>query len=150
MTRGLAKMHDSILVVCMGNICRSPIGERLLRKYTTDKKISSAGIGALENFTADDKATEIAQRNGLSLAGHKARKITKIMCISADLILVMEQKHLQMLTNIAPEVRGKIMLYGHWNDGLEIPDPYKKSLEAFELVYKMLDKSAQQWAFVLK
>ncbi|HFQ9681356.1 TPA: protein tyrosine phosphatase, partial [Escherichia coli] len=46
-------MFDRILIVCTGNICRSPIGERFLRNLLPNKKIDSAGIGALVNHTAD-------------------------------------------------------------------------------------------------
>jgi protein-tyrosine phosphatase len=60
-------MFDSILVVCTGNICRSPIGERYLRNLLPDKKIDSAGTGALIEHAADNSAIKVAQIHGLSL-----------------------------------------------------------------------------------
>ena len=48
------------------------------------------------------------------------------------------------------EMRGKVMLFGHWDGEREIPDPYRKSREAFEAVYTLLDQSARQWAQALK
>jgi predicted protein tyrosine phosphatase len=54
-------MFDSILVVCTGNICRSPIGERYLRNLLPDKKIDSAGTGALIEHAADDSAIKVAR-----------------------------------------------------------------------------------------
>lgn len=62
-------MFDSILVVCTGNICRSPIGERYLRNLLPDKKIDSAGTGALIEHAADNSAIKVAQLHGLSLEG---------------------------------------------------------------------------------
>ena len=87
-------MFDSILVVCTGNICRSPLGERYLRNALPNKKIDSAGTGALVDHEADSAAQRIAQQNGLSLEGHKARQFTSSLARNYDLILVMEREHL--------------------------------------------------------
>lgn len=57
----------------------------------------------------------------------------------------MEHYHLEQVTNIAPEVRGKTMLLGHWLNQKEIPDPYKKSDEAFESVYELIVQSSNSW-----
>jgi protein-tyrosine phosphatase len=52
------------------------------------------------------------------------------MCREYDLILTMEKRHIHALCDIAPEMRGKVMLFGHWDNEREIPDPYRKSHEA--------------------
>ncbi|MEJ8690527.1 protein tyrosine phosphatase, partial [Klebsiella pneumoniae] len=62
-----------------------------------------------------------------------------------QLILVMERMHLEQVSNIAPELRGKTMLLGHWNGNKDIPDPYKKSDEAFDSVYKLIEQSCKCW-----
>jgi len=142
-------MFNKILVVCVGNICRSPTGERLLKHYQPALTVESAGLGALVGKGADATATSVAQDNQLSLAGHSARLITGQMCREYDLILVMEKRHIAALCEIAPEMRGKVMLFGHWDGEREIPDPYRKSREAFEAVYTLLDRSARQWAQAL-
>ncbi|WP_314420664.1 low molecular weight protein-tyrosine-phosphatase Wzb [Pseudescherichia vulneris] len=142
-------MFNKILVVCVGNICRSPTGERLLKHYQPALTVESAGLGALVGKGADATATSVAQDNQLSLAGHSARQITGQMCREYDLILVMEKRHIAALYEIAPEMRGKVMLFGHWDGEREIPDPYRKSREAFEAVYTLLDRSARQWAQAL-
>ena len=140
---------DSILVVCIGNICRSPTAERLLKQALPHKTISSAGISALAGHAADDTATAVADQNGVSLEGHVARQLTREMCQQHDLILVMEQKHMEAVSRIAPEVRGKTMLYGHWIKR-DIPDPYRQSREAFEFTYDLLADATQAWAQRLK
>ncbi|HFT3596398.1 TPA: protein tyrosine phosphatase [Klebsiella quasipneumoniae] len=138
-------MFDSILVVCTGNICRSPIGERLLRRALPNKKIDSAGVGALVNHAADASAIRTAAKYGLSLEGHKGRQFTSSLGGQYDLVLVMEHSHLEQVSRIAPEVRGKTMLFGHWLGGKEIPDPYRKSDEAFDSVYQLIDLASQHW-----
>ncbi|GLY61613.1 protein-tyrosine-phosphatase [Pectobacterium carotovorum subsp. carotovorum] len=142
-------MFDSILVVCVGNICRSPTGERLLKQALPTKKIASAGLGALVGKPADGMATDVANEHRLSLEGHEAQQLTSSLCRQYDLILVMEKGHIDGVSRIAPEVRGKTMLFGHWLNQQEIADPYRKSREAFEFVYSQLEQSAQKWAQAL-
>ncbi|MFT8211607.1 MAG: protein tyrosine phosphatase [Symbiopectobacterium sp.] len=142
-------MFDSILVVCVGNICRSPTGKRLLKQLLPNKRIASAGLGALVEHAADDTASDVASAHGLSLEGHSAQQLTKSLCREYDLILVMEKGHIDAVGRMAPEVRGKTMLFGHWLNQREIADPYRKSREAFEFVYLQLEQSAQKWAQAL-
>ncbi|GMB62627.1 hypothetical protein PPNK14_05150 [Pectobacterium parmentieri] len=94
-------------------------------------------------------ATEVANRHNLSLEGHEAQQLTSALCRQYDLILVMEKGHIDGVGRIAPEVRGKTMLFGHWLNQQEIADPYRKSREAFEFVYSQLEQSAQKWVQVL-
>ena len=142
-------MFNKILVVCVGNICRSPTAERLLRHYSPQLTVTSAGLGALVGKGADASAVSAAGAHQLSLDGHIARQITRRMCQEHDLILVMEKKHIAALCEIVPEMRGKVMLFGHWDSEREIPDPYRKSRDAFDAVYALLDQSARQWAQAL-
>ncbi|MBK5145706.1 protein tyrosine phosphatase [Budviciaceae bacterium BWR-B9] len=141
---------NSILVVCMGNICRSPIGERLLQTYLPHKIVHSAGLGAPNDAPADNTAIEIATKHGISLEGHKSKPFTIQMSRQYDLILVMEKRHIEMITKLAPEIRGKTLLFGHWFNQQEIADPYRKSKELFELVYQQLENSAKRWVSVLQ
>lgn len=138
-------MFNSILVVCTGNICRSPMGERLLRRALPEIKIDSAGTGALINHEADRNAVKISSQHGLSLAGHQGQQFTSLLGRKYDLILVMERTHIAQISRIAPEVRGKTMLFGHWINQREIPDPYRKSDEAFASVYRLIAQAGQGW-----
>ncbi|MFP1738867.1 protein-tyrosine-phosphatase [Lonsdalea quercina] len=142
-------MFDSILVVCVGNICRSPTGERLLKHALPGKTVASAGLGALVGNPADRMANEVAAQHGLSLEGHSARQLTGALCRQFDLILVMEKGHIDAVGRLAPEVRGKTMLFGHWLNQQEIDDPYRRSRETFEMVYTQLEQSAHQWVQAL-
>ncbi|MHA2771276.1 polysaccharide biosynthesis tyrosine autokinase [Vibrio harveyi] len=125
-------MFSNILVVCVGNICRSPTGERVLQQLLPNKTISSAGIAVeksrLTGKPADETATLIASEKGFSLENHQAQQLTAQLCAKQDLILVMEQGHIDALTEIVPEARGKTMLFGHWMNSVDIPDPYRQGL----------------------
>ncbi|WP_045484043.1 arsenate reductase/protein-tyrosine-phosphatase family protein [Vibrio owensii] len=143
-------MFSNILVVCVGNICRSPTGERVLQQLLPSKTISSAGIAVeksrLTGKPADETATLIASEKGFSLENHQAQQLTAQLCAKQDLILVMEQGHIDALTEIVPEARGKTMLFGHWMNSVDIPDPYRQSREAFDHAYSLIEQSAQAWA----
>ncbi|CAE6944703.1 Belongs to the low molecular weight phosphotyrosine protein phosphatase family [Vibrio sp. B1REV9] len=143
-------MFSNILVVCVGNICRSPTGERVLQQFLPNKIISSAGIAVeksrLTGKPADETATLIASEKGFSLENHQAQQLTAQLCATQDLILVMEQGHIGALTEIVPEARGKTMLFGHWMNSVDIPDPYRQSREAFDHVLSLIEQSAQAWA----
>ncbi|EME8411895.1 TPA: protein tyrosine phosphatase [Klebsiella oxytoca] len=138
-------MFDSILVVCTGNICRSPIGERYLRNSLPKKIIDSAGTGALVGNEADEAAKRIAIKHGLSLEGHKGQQFTSALARKYELILVMEKSHIEQIGKIAPEARGKTMLFGHWINQRDIPDPYRKSDEAFASVYELIQQAGALW-----
>ncbi|PSU57810.1 phosphotyrosine protein phosphatase [Photobacterium phosphoreum] len=142
-------MFDKILVVCVGNICRSPSGERILKAKLPHKEIFSAGLATvksgLSNKPADSMASTVAKLHGYSLEGHQAQQLTTELCRNADLILVMEKSHTDGVANIAPEARGKTMLFGQWIGQQDIPDPYRQSIEAFEHAFLLIEKSAEAW-----
>ncbi|WHQ76673.1 protein tyrosine phosphatase [Pantoea sp. Lij88] len=142
-------MIKSVLVVCVGNICRSPTGERLFKRALPDLDVRSAGLGALVGHAADKTATDVAAAQGLSLEGHQAQQLTAEMCRNVDLILVMEKRHIEQVNRIDPAARGKTMLLGHWLNQKEIADPYRKSREAFEEIYGLLENATQKWVNVL-
>lgn len=139
-------MFDSLLIICTGNICRSPTAERILRQLMPDKKIDSAGVKALVSYPADETALLTARRHRVDLNDHKGRQFTQQLGRQYDLILVMEKRHIEYVTRIAPEVRGKTLLLGHWLQQKEIPDPYRQSQEAFNFVYQLIDRACQSWA----
>ena len=100
-------MFNNILVVCMGNICRSPTGERLLQAHFPNKKVHSAGIIAKDDRPAYESAIRIAQQHNLCLNNHQSRRLTSELCKEADLILVMENDHIDRIHQQFPETRGK-------------------------------------------
>lgn len=147
-------MFEKILVVCVGNICRSPSGEYLLKQHLPNKTINSAGIATtksgLRGKPADKMANTIAKEHGYSLDEHQAQQLTPELCRDHDLILVMERGHIDAVTHIAPEARGKTMLFGQWIEQQDIPDPYHQSREAFEHAYMLIEQATNTWVAKLK
>ncbi|GIU02698.1 low molecular weight protein-tyrosine-phosphatase [Shewanella sp. KT0246] len=143
-------MFEKILVVCVGNICRSPTGEAALKKLLPTKIIASAGIASeksgLVGKPADQMASSVALKAGLDITGHQSQQLTRELAQQFDLILVMEKGHVRAVTDMVPEARGKTMLFGHWEGQKDIPDPYRQSQEMFDIVMSQIDKSAASWA----
>ena len=140
-------MFDTVLIVCAGNICRSPTAEYVLKSKLEGENISisSAGLTALEGKPADATAKQIAATNGITMERHKGRQLTSSLVAQNSVILVMEQRHLTDLCSRYPEARGKTFLLGKWLGDKEIPDPYRQSLEAFEHVYELIDSACSAW-----
>ena len=141
-------MFNKILVVCIGNICRSPTVEALLKSKLADrgKVISSAGLGALVDKSMDATALKVLREHGGDLPDHKGRQLTREMLQQADVILTMEQRHVDSIARMAPEVRGKTFLLGKWQNNQEIPDPYRQQKVAFEHVYQLMTQGVDSWS----
>ncbi|MBW3138230.1 low molecular weight phosphotyrosine protein phosphatase [Ferrimonas balearica] len=140
---------DNILVVCVGNICRSPTAEAMLKARYPDKTVHSAGVGALVGKPVDSKAAALLEKASLPYQDHKARQLTAELAQQADLILVMEPGHIGAVTEIAPFARGKTFLLGKWVQDTAIPDPYRQSEEAFVHVFELMQQACRGWEKVL-
>lgn len=140
-------MFKNILVVCVGNICRSPTAECLLHHSLISQKInvSSAGIAALVGHKMDATAAEVLVEHGYHWPQHQARQLTKTLIHDNDLILVMEDNHIEAVLDIAPEARGKIFLLSHWLQQENITDPYRRSKALFQHVYQLIDQACNSW-----
>jgi len=142
-------VFDSILVVCVGNICRSPLGERLLATKIAERgldiTVASAGIAALEGHGADDDATAVAAARDVSLDGHVARQFTYEIGAQHALILVMEAGHKREIVKTAPDLSGRIMLFDQWVGAKGIPDPYRRSVTFHEEVFAKVESAANAW-----
>ncbi|MDS1140066.1 low molecular weight protein-tyrosine-phosphatase [Pusillimonas sp. SM2304] len=138
---------NSILLVCIGNICRSPVAEALLSQHFPDKTVCSAGLAALVGRPADSTAQDIANQHGLDLSAHRAQQITGAMCTGADLILVMESDQQRELATRYPLARGKIRCLGELPDGqrFDVADPYRKPRDAFEQAYAAIERGVDNW-----
>ena len=108
--------YTHILVLCQGNICRSPVAEAMLKQRLPNKQVQSAGLVALVGQGAEPTAAEIAMANGLDLSAHIARQVTVDMMQWADLILVMSQVQRSQVGQLVPQAMGKTLLLGHWLD----------------------------------
>jgi len=136
-----------ILLVCVGNICRSPTAEYLFRNRlaASDIHVESAGLGALAGSGMDPSALAVLAEHGVDGGAHVARHLNDRMLQSADLILAMEKRQVSSLSRTAPQASGKIFLLGKWQADLAIPDPYRQQRVAFEHVYRLIDDAVTQW-----
>lgn len=142
-----------ILMVCLGNICRSPLAEGILQsKLPEGFTVDSAGtIAQHEGELPDERAIETAKKHGTDISMQRSRPITKKDIEQADRIYCMDLNNLQDVLSMAEEAdRGKIKLIleaaGVEGDNFEVPDPYWGGMEEFDAVYQMLDKAAERIA----
>lgn len=136
---------DHILVVCVGNICRSPMAEALLKQRFPNKIIDSAGVGALVGHAADPAALEIMTAQQLDITNHVAKQIDENLAKKADLIFTMSDSQTKWIEERWPFCRGKTFKLGHWMDK-DIADPYKHEMSAFKTAYQDIVKGLEQWS----
>lgn len=134
-----------ILILCVGNICRSPLAEALLKRELPEKNIWSAGLSAMVGYPADPLSVEVGATHGMDLSAHRAQQVVSWMCQSAELILVMERGHKTQLEKQFPLVRGKVFRLGELRK-FEIADPYHQSKPVFETAYAAIELGVSQWA----
>ncbi|MDH0614677.1 MULTISPECIES: low molecular weight phosphotyrosine protein phosphatase [unclassified Agrobacterium] len=140
--------HTAILFVCMGNICRSPLAEGVLRHLADDTVISdqltidSAGTGGWHAGDAPDpRSIAMARQHGIDISRQRARQVTRADFDTFDLILAMDENNLAKLLQASPEGhRHKIHLFMDYAAGRRenVPDPYYGAEDGFLKVYNML------------
>jgi protein-tyrosine phosphatase len=149
-----------VTVVCSGNICRSPIGEFVLRRAFQDAGLSdsvlvdSAGIGSWHvGDGADRRSVRVLAAHGLDASTHEVRQITAAWFdddAAPDLLLAMDSSHHQALRRIAPDVEVRMLrefdpaLADRRRDevDLDVPDPYYGAEDDFEDVYSLVVAAA--------
>ena len=148
-------MKRKILFVCLGNICRSPAAEGVLkaaaeRKGLSDKiAVDSAGTyGGHAGQLPDSRMRSAAARRGYDLT-HRARQITEEDFIDFDMIVVMDDMNYESVSRLAPERRYLDKLYrvaefcGRHPQWSHVPDPYYEGREGFELVLDLLEDGCE-------
>ncbi|MEZ8283674.1 protein-tyrosine-phosphatase [Vibrio splendidus] len=140
-----------ILVVCMGNICRSPTGEAVLRKKAQqmdiDVTVDSAGtIGFHQGNPPDSRSKSAGENRGYSFKGVTSRKVVMNDFDEFDLILAADKANLDDLTNQCPaHLQYKLALFLSFGESQyqEIPDPYYGEGNGFELVLDLIEESSE-------
>ncbi len=141
-------MFERILMVCVGNICRSPTAEYLLRHRLGSEsaiRITSAGLSAQAERPIDATALQLLHEHGIDGEQHRARQIDAGMLRQSDLVLAMERSHVSAIARMAPEASGKVFLLDKWLEARDIPDPYRQQRPAFEHVYGLIDRGVGSW-----
>lgn len=142
-----------ILMVCLGNICRSPMADGLMRKKVQEHKldvyVDSAGTANYHVGGAPDtRMTQTAKRKGVDISGLQARQFVVSDFDNFDLIYVMDHSNYDNVVRLARNAtdRNKVQLIlellpNHIE--IEVPDPYYGGQEGFEHVFDLLDQSTE-------
>ena len=145
----------SVLFVCLGNICRSPLAEGVFRHVLDDRgltdrfRVDSAGTGSWHvGESPDHRAMRSAATHGVTLSGH-SRQVQPEDFRTFDYIVAMDRSNLAELENYRDGVGGDTSLYllrefdPEGGPGAEVPDPYYGGPDGFEKVYQMVDRSCE-------
>lgn len=148
-----------ILFVCLGNICRSPLGEGLLRHRAAERGVShlietaSAGTGGWhQGDPPDRRSIAVARRYGIDISAQRARQLTEGDFDSFDLIFAMDRSNLRDIVRRAPHnSSADIHLFMDFVSGAsrDVPDPYYGDADDFENVYAMLDEGCRNLLDIL-
>ena len=146
----------AILVVCTGNICRSPTAEGVMRHIARRRgledrvKVASAGThGYHVGESPDPRAIEHASGRGYDISAQRAAQVSKEDFEAFDYILAMDHGHLHLLRTRQPrESRARLNLFldasARWS-GEDVPDPYYGGADGFEQVLDMVEEAAERW-----
>ena len=131
-------MIKRVLLVCTGNICRSPLAEALLLRTLKERDIegvhvTSAGTGAWDGAPASEGAYLVGLERGLDLSAHRARLLTRELVDEADLILTMARHHRARVDELGGE--GRVFVLGEYagleGDPAEVSDPFGGDLDVY-------------------
>jgi protein-tyrosine phosphatase len=140
-----------VLMVCLGNICRSPLAEGILvSKVNADEIfVDSAGTGAYHiGKLPDERSIEVARKHGIDITNQRARKFTIKDFDTFDYIYAMDESNYQNILMLATtnEDKSKVQLIlneTHPTKNLAVPDPYYGGNQGFENVYIMLEEACE-------
>ncbi|MDD6055065.1 MAG: low molecular weight phosphotyrosine protein phosphatase [Helicobacteraceae bacterium] len=135
----------SILFVCLGNICRSPLAEGIAREVAKKRgleiRVDSAGTSGWHIDEApDSRSVAVAKKYGIDISELKGRKVNAYSDSEFDLIVAMDGQNYRDLERF--NFGDKLVLMGDFGlNGRDIPDPYYGGSDGFENVYKMLESA---------
>lgn len=144
-------MSVKILMVCLGNICRSPLAEGILASKLPEDKfiVDSAGTGSWHiGRTPDNRSISTAKKNGLNIANQKGKQFQKSDFETFDYIFVMDNNNYNDVIHLAQNENQKnkvqLILDSIFpNENVDVPDPYYGLANGFDLVYEMLDEACE-------
>lgn len=133
-----------VLVVCVGNLCRSPFAEALLRQALPRARVASAGLAAPAGEGADALTRSLAAQQGLLLEGHRARRLQAEHLLAADLVLAMSRQQVQQIISTWPHARGRVFRLGE-HIQRDIPDPYRQPPAVHREVHRLINEAVAAW-----
>lgn len=137
-------MIKQILVVCIGNICRSPMAEGFFRQALPGRQVRSAGLAAMVGHGADPLAVRLMAEAGIDISAHRGRLLTDAVAREADLILVMDDKQKKQIAEQYPYARGRVFRLAEAAKK-DIPDPYQQKPEVFRTAFALAQNGVNDW-----
>ncbi len=144
----------SVLFVCLGNICRSPLAEGVLRHLIHERgledrvKVDSAGTGAWHVGEGPDRrSVAVAREHGIELEGQRARQVKAVDFQVYDLVIAMDRENLRNLEDLRGDDEADLHLLREFDaeaeEDLEVPDPYYGGPDGFNHVYRLVRRSCE-------
>lgn len=133
----------SVIFVCLGNICRSPLAEGVARRLADERgvrlRIDSAGTGDWHvGEPPCEHSVRVARAHGIDISGLRARRVTRQDLERFDLVIALDAKNYNDLKRMGARTLEKLGAYGH--GGEDVPDPYFfPGYEGFEKVFAMVE-----------
>jgi protein-tyrosine-phosphatase len=150
---------SSVLFVCTGNSCRSPMAEVIFRAHLQQQnlldatwRVESAGTWASDGAPAAQNAVELMARRGLDLSKHRSRTVTAAMLAQFQLILVMETNHKEALLIEFPTLKDRIFMLSEMvGRKISVADPVTKDISVYQLCAKEMEAYiVQGWKKILE
>ena len=140
----------TVLTLCLGNICRSPIAEGLLRahieKAGLNISVDSAGTSAYHVGEAPDpRSIEVMSKHGYHIGQQRSRQLTPKDFQQFDLILAMDQSNKNNALKLIQREHSSGIVALYLGESREVPDPYYGGPNGFDEVYRMIDQAALDW-----
>ncbi len=133
-----------VLTVCVGNICRSPAAQYLLRHSLPGLRVSSAGLGALVGRPISGNMHQLLVARGIDASAHRAQPLAEWMVRQASLVLVAEQSHRQRIERLYPFARGKVFRLCEAQPQ-DVPDPYRKTQADYQHSLDLIEQGLGPW-----
>lgn len=144
----LYRSANRVLVICSGNICRSPFAANLLSRLAPRKVVKSAGTLQRADRQSPEEAVAAAAGSQIDLSVHRSQIVTSEDLKSSDLVIIFDRNNWLAVRSMCPAIMSKVAYMGaaNPNEPLEVQDPFGRGLDEFYRCYRRLQNLAERLA----